>query len=183
MFLVSDLSDLARSGLQSLKQCFKNIAVEETITKQEPSIFIGNVFVRRTVAKTFLRACEELPSPLSSESRLEVVRQLPFDVQGTKQNLETTVNCLEVIQTLLQSPEYEVRLAVLEFIVSHLPSGKNTSCGREAVFEDDASDNKAESWIFEKLDGKVKGQLFTMAMKVEHHTDCLVKVTDWKNWS
>lgn len=180
MVLVSDLSDLAKSGLQSLKQCFKSIAIEETVTKQEPSIVIGDVFVRRTVAKTFLRACEELPSALTAKSHLVVSRLLPFDVQGFKENLETTVNCLEVIQTLLLSSDYEVRLAVLEFVASHLPSGKNTSCECKAVFEDDMLDNKAESWVFEELEEKLKSQLFTMAMKVEHDTDCLEKVIESK---
>ncbi|XP_078352490.1 tRNA (32-2'-O)-methyltransferase regulator THADA-like isoform X2 [Oculina patagonica] len=178
---VSDLSDLAKSGLQSLENCFKSIAIEETITKQEPSIVIGDVFVKRTVAKTFLKACEELPSALTIKSHLVVSRQLPFDVQGFKESLETTVNCLEVIQTLLLSSDYEVRLAVLEFVASHLPSGKNTSCGCKAVFEDDMLDKKEESWVFEELEEKLKSQLCTMAMKVEHDTDCLEKVISSKN--
>lgn len=171
------MSDLAKSGLQSLKQCFKSIAIEEIITKHEPSIAIGDVFVSTTVAKIFLRACEELPSALNSNSHLDVSSQIPFDVQqGFKQNLDATVNCLDVMQTLLQSSEYEVRLAVLEFVVSHLSFGNNTSFGCKAVFEDDALKNKTKSWIFEEFEGKLKAQLFTMAMKVENHTDCSVKV-------
>lgn len=178
VFLVSDLSDLTKSGLQSLKQCFISVAIEEIITKQEPSIAIGDVFVRTTVAKVFLRICDELPSALSSNSHLEVSSQIPLDVQQEfKQNLDTTVNCLDVMQTLLQSSEYEVRLAVLEFVVSHLSFGKSTSFGCKAVFEDDALKSKTESCrIFEEFEGKLKAQLFTMAMKVESHTDCLVKV-------
>lgn len=181
MFLVSDMSDVAKSGLHSLKQWFNSMTIQEIITKQEPSILIGDVFVKRTLAKSFLRACEELPSALSSKSHLAIFKQLPADVQGFKEMLETTVNCFEVIEALLQSSEHEVRLAVLEFLVSHLPSDKNTSFGSKAIFEEDALSNSADSWMFEKLEGKLKSQLFTAAVKVEHHTECLVKVTDiWK---
>lgn len=171
--LLSDMSDLAKNSLQSLKQWFESIAIEETITKRQPPVVIGDVFVKKAAAKIFLRACEELPSSLSSQSHLAV----QFDVQESKHNLGTTVNCFEVIQILLQSSEYEVRLAVLEFVVSHLPNKSIFDC--KAVLEEDASDNGADSWIFDELDGQLKSQLFTMAIKVEHHTDCLVKVTDW----
>ncbi|KAJ7373356.1 hypothetical protein OS493_012948 [Desmophyllum pertusum] len=59
---LADMSDLAKNSLQSLKQWFESIAIEETITKRQPPIVIGDVFVKKAAAKIFLRACEELPS-------------------------------------------------------------------------------------------------------------------------
>jgi len=172
------MPDVAKSGLHALKQWFNSVTIQEIITKQEPSNLIGDVFLKRTLAKSFLRACEDLPSSLTSQSHLTIFKQIPSDFQGSKEILETTVNCFEVIQALLQSSEREVRLAVLEFIVSRLPSEKHTSLSSKAIVEQDTSSNSADSWIFEKLEEKLKSQLFTLAVKVEHHTECLVKVID-----
>ena len=172
------MPDKAKSGLHALKQWFNSITIQEIISKQEPSVFIGDVFVKRTLAKSFLRACEDLPSAITSQTHLAIFKQVPSNFQGSKEVLETTVNCFEVIQALLQSSEHEVRLAVLEFIVSHLPSDKCTNIGGKAIVEEEALINSADSWIFEKLEGKLKSHLFTVAMKVEHHTECLVKVID-----
>ena len=179
---VSDMPDMAKSDLHALKQWFNSIIIQEMITKQEPSIFIGDAFVKRTLAKSFLRACEDLPSAITSQSNLAIFKQVSSDCQGSKENSKTTVNCFEVIQTLLQSSEHEVRLDVLEFIFSHLPSDKHTSFGRDARGEEDALRNSTGSWKFEKIEGKLKSQLFTAAVKMEHHTECLVKVIDifWK---
>ena len=172
------MPDMAKSALHALKQWFNSITIQEIILKQEPSNLIGDVFVKRTLAKSFLKACEDLLSSPTSQSHLAIFKQIPSDFQGSKEILETTVNCFEVIQALLQSSEHEVRLVVLEFIVSHLPSEEHTSLDSKVIVEQDTPSNSADSWIFEKLEETLKSQLFTLAVRVEHHTECLIKVID-----
>ena len=144
---------LVKGHLQSLKQEFENMAIEETMSKQDASAVIGEVFVRKAVAGICLKACEE------------------------SGNQGVTSQYSDVIQTLLQSSEYEVRLAVLEFINSHLPADNSLDC--EVELHEDALHSRAGSWMFGELDSQFKSQLFTMAMNVEHHADCLVKVFDY----
>lgn len=153
----AELIILATNDLQSLKQWFVRIAIEETIKKQLAPAVIGEVFVRKAVAGICLRACEESPSC------------------HDKPGISTEFS--DVIQTLLQSSEYEVRLAVLDFVISHLPSDVKPSSDCHTAPNEDVNDSRADSWMFGELESRFKRQLFTMAIKLEHHTDCLVKVT------
>jgi len=170
------MPDMVKSTLHALKQWFNSITIHEILTEQEPSNLIGDVFVKRTLTKSFLRAWEDLLSSPNGQSHRAIFKLIPSDFQSSKDILETTVNCFEVIQVLLQSSEHEVRLAVLEFIVSHLPCEKHTSLGGKAIVEQDTPSHSADSWTFEKLEETLKSQLFTLAVKVERHTECLVKV-------
>ena len=157
----SELIMLAKNYLQSLKQRFENMAIEETLNEQEARAVIGEMFVRKSVAGICLRACED------------------YDVYREPDKSKLTSKYANVIQALLQSPEYEVRLAVLEFVISHLSSDTSTSLDCKAA----SSRSKAASWLLRELDSHFKPQLFTMAMKTEHHVDCLVKVIGFFNCS
>lgn len=152
----SELIMLAKNDLQSLKQRFENIAIEETLNEQVGRAVIGEMFVRKAVAGISLRACED------------------YDVYREPENPKLTRKHANVIQALLQSPEYEVRLAVLEFVISHLSS--DTSANLDCKAAPDSPRSKAGSWLRRELESQIKPQLFTMAMKTEHHVDCLVKV-------
>ena len=158
---------LAKRELQSLKLWFESTAIEETISKHSMRSVIGEVFVRKVLAGICLRACEESPSALSRKETSH----------------EPVNSCSEVIPTLLQSSEYEVRLAVLDFIISHLPSDVNTSLDCEVALQKNPLNSREDSWIFRTLELQVKSQLFTMAMGAEHHADCLVKVTKYSSES
>ena len=176
-FSTAFISDVSKNGLLSLKQWFECVAIEETVKNQTSSAVIGDVFVKKSAAEIFLKACEELPSAPNSKSRIPVTSQAQGDNQGSAENLVTTANCFEVIQHLLQSSEYEVRLVVLQFIVSHLPSKENTDFETKAELEENTPNEREHRWIFLELEENIKSQLFTMAVKSEHHDDCLVQVT------
>lgn len=176
-FSTAFISDVSKNGLLSLKQWFEFVAIEETVKNQTSSAVIGDVFVKKSAAEIFLKACEELPSAPNSKSRIPVTSQAQGDNQGSAENLVTTANCFEVIQHLLQSSEYEVRLVVLQFIVSHLPSKENTDFETKAELEGNTPNEREHRWIFLELEENIKSQLFTMAVKSEHHDDCLVQVT------
>lgn len=156
----SELIELAKRDLQPLKQWFENIAIEETTGKQVAGAVIGEVFVRKAVAGICLRTCEEYKPCHESEDP------------------QITTKHSEVIHTLLHSAEYEVRSAVLEFVISQLPSELNTRLDCEIA--PDTPDRRTASWIFGELESfKLKTRLFSMAMDTEHHVDCLVKVTSF----
>lgn len=159
----SGLIELAERNLQSLKQSFERMAIEETTNGQYCPALIGEVFVRKALAEICLKVCEEFPP--------DVTCLTPPD------EAENTTSCSDVILTLLRSSEYEVRLAVLEFIIFHLPSDTNISRDYEVDLRHSTEYGRTDSWVFGKLDSRVKSELFTMAMEVEHHTECLVKVT------
>lgn len=167
VFFFSDNSELivsAEGNLQSLKQSFERMAIEETTIGQSCPALIGEVFVRKALAEICLKVCEEFPP-------VDVTCLTPPD------EAEKTTSCSDVILTLLRSSEYEVRLAVLEFIIFHLPSDTNISRDYEVDLRQSTEYSRTDSWVFGKLDSRVKSELFTMAMEVEHHTECLVKVT------
>lgn len=160
----SELIVSAERNLQCLKQSFERMAIEETTNGQSCPALIGEVFVRKALAEICLKVCEEFP---------------PVDVTclTSPDEAEKTTSCSDVILTLLRSSEYEVRLAVLEFIIFHLPSDTNISRDYEVDLRQSTEYSRTDSWVFGKLDSRVKSELFTMAMEVEHHTECLVKVT------
>ena len=134
------------------------MAIEETTGKQVAGAVIGEVFVREAVAGICLRTCEEYKPCHESDDP------------------QITSKYSEVIHTLLHSAEYEVRSAVLEFVISQLPSKLNTRLDCEIA--PDTSDRRTASWIFEELESfNLKTRLFSMAMDTEHHVGCLVKVT------
>ena len=163
----SDNSELivsAEGNLQSLKQSFERMAIEETTIGQSCPALIGEVFVRKALAEICLKVCEEFPP-------VDVTCLTPPD------EAEKITSCSDVILTLLRSSEYEVRLAVLEFIIFHSPSDTNISRDYEVDLRQSTEYSRTDSWVFGKLDSRVKSELFTMAMEVEHHTECLVKVT------
>ena len=149
---------LAKRDLQPLKQWFENIAIEETTGKQVAGAVIGEVFVRKAVAGICLRTCEEYKPCHESDDPQMITKYS------------------EVIHTLLHSVEYEVRSAVLEFIIcQQLPSELNTRLDCEITPH--TPDSRTASWIFGELESQnLKTQLLTMAMETEHHVDCLVKV-------
>lgn len=155
---------LAERNLQSLKQSFEKMAIEETTNGQSCPTLIGEVFVRKALAEMCLKVCEEFPP-------VDVTCLTPPD------EAEKTTSCSDVILTLLRSSEYEVRLAVLEFIIFHLPSDTNISRDYEVDLRQSTEYSRTDSWVFGKLDSRVKSELFTMAMEEEHHAECLVKVT------
>lgn len=160
----SELIVLAERNLQTLKQSFENMAIEETTNGQHRPAVIGEVFVRKALAEICLKVCEEFSS-------VDVTCLTPPD------EAEKTTSCSDVIITLLRSSEYEVRLAVLEFIIFHLPSDTNISRDYEVDLQQNTEYSRTDSWVFGKLDSRIKSELLTMAMQVEHHTECLVKVT------
>ena len=167
VFFFSDNSELivlAERNLQSLKQSFEKMAIEETTNGQSCPALIGEVFVRKALAEICLKVCEEFPP-------VDVTCLTPPD------EAEKTTSCSDVILTLLRSSEYEVRLAVLEFIIFHLPSDTNISRDYEVDLRQSTEYSRTDSWVFGKLDSRVKSELFTMAMEEEHHAECLVKVT------
>ena len=154
----SELIELAKRDLQPLKQWFENIAIEETTGKQVAGAVIGEVFVRKAVAGICLRACEEYKPCHESDDP------------------QITTKHSEVIHTLLHSTEYEVRSAVLEFVMSQLPSELDTRLDCEIA--PGTPDRRTASWIFGELESQnLKTRLFSMAVDTEHHVDCLVKVT------
>ena len=166
-FFFSDNSEvivLAERNLQSLKQSFERMAIEETTNGRYCRALIGEVFVGKALAEISLKVCEEFPP-------VDVTCLTPPD------EAEKTTSCSDVILTLLRSLEYEVRMAVLEFIIIHFPSDTNISRDYEVDLRQSTEYSRTDSWVFGKLDSCVKSELFTMAMEVEHHTECLVKVT------
>lgn len=167
VFFFSDNSELivlAERNLRSLKQSFERMAIEETTNGQYCPALIGEVFARKALAEICLKVCEEFPP-------VDATCLTPPD------EAEKTTSCSDVILTLLRSSEYEVRMAVLEFIIIHFASDTNIGRDYEVDLRQSTEYSRTDSWVFDKLDSRVKSELFTMAMEVEHHTECLVKVT------
>ena len=135
------------------------MAIRETLSPlpQDACFTIGKVFVEEAVVRICLRACEEWSAvqPHSEDKtdshqdqRVCDLRLVPTVALHAVSNLPC-----ELISSLLQSSEYEVRLAVLEFIINNFSSCKD---------------------VLTQV--KIRSQLLSMAIKTEHHTDCLVKV-------
>ena len=196
----SELVALARRHLHHLKQFFINVSIRETLSRpaQDASVIIGQVFLKEVEAKICLKACEEWlvdsggikrsPSVQSAfenvhfpdarkpypEAEMSVGDPGILDVAlalNPAQHPGSKCQWFELISTLLQSSEYEVRLAVLEFIVNHLSLGKDwykLSCDEQV---------EIDSAVFKGSAAKLQNQLFSMAMETERHADCIVKVT------
>lgn len=152
----SQLIKLAWGDLLALKQWFENLAIEETLNKEDqtPAV-IGGVFVSKALAGICLQACK--------------------DRTDEPEKLMIASKYSDVIQRLLHSCEYEVRSVVLEFFLSQLPSEPNNSLQCEISLDTTCSTTESCSLIgFQTV--HFNAQLFTMAIKEEQHVDCLVKV-------
>lgn len=194
----AEMTSLAAQHIQPLREFFITLAINEATesnrTPPSPAALVGEVFVKEMIARICLKASagDVMEEMASSERKLGSTKTAP-DSQGWSESRGSAFCHLEsrdsessdsckvsstpssLIQTLLGSPEYEVRLVVLEHLSSRLRVSP-CNAGSDQELEGHTCDEQSKWLLSVDQRATISMELYEMALTTEKHPECLCKV-------